>query len=132
MFSIGFWQLFEQMANCGTSQTSDLFGSPAVLVSFVASNVAEEARIRGFPSPSFGGFGFIVSITNYSRKLLDCLIGNIIGTYSGVGDGRLGSLAAPQDSTIPMSAIGGKADVQLTRNVLIRQSANGREQSLGY
>ena len=31
MFSIGFWQLFEQMANCSASQVSDLFGSPAIL-----------------------------------------------------------------------------------------------------
>ncbi len=28
----------------------------------VAGGVAEEARIRGFPSPSFGGFGFFVVI----------------------------------------------------------------------
>ncbi len=27
---------------------------------------SEEARTRGFPFPSFGGFGFIVAITNYS------------------------------------------------------------------
>jgi len=31
MFSVGFWQLFEQMANCSASQVSDLFGSSAVL-----------------------------------------------------------------------------------------------------
>ncbi len=31
MFSVGFWQLFEQMANCGASQASDLFGGPAIL-----------------------------------------------------------------------------------------------------
>ena len=57
---------------------------------------SEEARTRGFPSPSFGGFGFIVSTTNYSRKLLDCLIGNIIGTYSGVGNVCFGSKPATQ------------------------------------
>ncbi len=28
----------------------------------VAGGVAEEARIRGFPSPSFGGFGFVVAL----------------------------------------------------------------------
>ena len=33
--------------------------SPAILGSFVASNVAEEAKTRSFPSPSLGGFGFI-------------------------------------------------------------------------
>ncbi len=57
-----------------------------------------EARTRGLPSPSLGGFGFIVSTTNYSRKLLDCLIGNIIGTYSGVGNVCFGSKAATQYS----------------------------------
>ncbi len=31
MFPVGFWQLFEQMANYGASQASDLFGSPAIL-----------------------------------------------------------------------------------------------------
>jgi len=37
------------------------FGGPAILGSFVASlkGVAEEARTRGFPSPSLGGFGFV-------------------------------------------------------------------------
>ena len=28
---------------------------------------SEEARTRGFPSPPLGGFGYIVSATNYSR-----------------------------------------------------------------
>ncbi len=28
----------------------------------VVEGVAEEARTRGFPSPSFGGFGFIDAI----------------------------------------------------------------------
>ncbi len=44
-------------------QSHNLFGSLAILGSFVASNVAEEARTRGFPSPSFGGFGVIVVVS---------------------------------------------------------------------
>ncbi len=30
----------------------------------------------GFPSPSFGGFGFIVATAKYSRRSPDCLRGN--------------------------------------------------------
>ncbi len=63
MFSIGFWQLFDQMANCSASQVSDLFGSSAVLgFREVFLGFSEEARTRGFPSPPFGGFGFVVVI----------------------------------------------------------------------
>ncbi len=47
----------------------------------VVCGFSEEARTRGFPSPSFGGSGFIVVTTNYSRKLPDCLIGNIISRH---------------------------------------------------
>ncbi len=64
----------------------------------MASNVAEEARTRGFPSPPLGGFGFIVVTTNYSRKLLDCLIGKILGTYSSVGNIRFGSRLCDNES----------------------------------
>ncbi len=32
---------------------------------------SEEARTRGFPSPSFGGFGFIVVIAKYSIKPIE-------------------------------------------------------------
>ncbi len=46
MFSVGFWQLFEQMANCSASQVSDLFDSPAILGSFGESSVASR-RKRG-------------------------------------------------------------------------------------
>ncbi len=40
------------------------FGSPAILGSFAGSfrGFAEEARTRGFPSPSLDGFGFVVVI----------------------------------------------------------------------
>jgi hypothetical protein len=30
----------------------------------VAGGVAEEARTRGFPSPPFGGFGFVVVLVS--------------------------------------------------------------------
>jgi hypothetical protein len=45
------------------------FGGSAVLGAFVASlnGVAEEARTRGFPSPSFDGFGFVSK--KHSRAL---------------------------------------------------------------
>jgi len=43
-------------------------GSPAVLESFVASNVTEEARTRGFPSPPFGEFGFDDSRQLFNAK----------------------------------------------------------------
>jgi hypothetical protein len=36
-------------------------GSPAILGSFVAARVAEEARTRGFASPAFAGFAFITT-----------------------------------------------------------------------
>ncbi len=36
------------------------FGDPAVLgPSWRRMGVAEDARTRGFPSPSFGGYGFV-------------------------------------------------------------------------
>ncbi len=37
---------------------------------------------------------------------------NRIGTYSGSGNVRFGSLAAPQDFTIPMAAMEREADPQ--------------------
>ncbi len=54
----------------------------------VIRGFSEEARTRGFPSLSLGGFGFVVAVTKYSRRLSDCLIGNIIRTYSSVGNVR--------------------------------------------
>ncbi len=64
------------------------FGSSAVLESFGESfrGFSEEARTRGFPSPSFGGFGYIVAVTKYNRKLLDGPVVNRIGTYTGSGN----------------------------------------------
>jgi hypothetical protein len=84
MFSVGFWQLFEQIANCSASQVSDLFGSPAVLGSFVASQAASR-RKRGpvaFRPRLSAGLAFriirvplwyvfllsIVGIITYARK----------------------------------------------------------------
>ena len=77
----------------------------------MASNVAEGARTRGFPSPSLGGFGFIVSPTNYSRKLSDRLTGNIFGTF-------LTNLVCPLFS---------KADVQIGKIWVKLMSAFGQE-----
>ncbi len=34
---------------------------------------SEEARNRGFPSPSFGGFGLIVVVTKYNSWIADRL-----------------------------------------------------------
>ena len=73
---------------------------------------SEEARTRGFPSPSLGGFGNIIAVTKYNRRLSDCLIGNIIGTYSGVGKVPLGSVAAPQKLASLTAAIGGIAVIE--------------------
>ncbi len=42
---------------------------------------SEEARTRGFPSPPFGGFGYIVVVTKCSRKLPDCPIVSRIGIH---------------------------------------------------
>ncbi len=70
-------------------------GASAAWLSWVLRGVirgfSEEARTRGFPSPSFGGFGFIVVPTKYSRKLPDCPIVNRIGTYTGSGIVPFGS-----------------------------------------
>ncbi len=88
-------------------------GSPAVLGSFGESfrGFSEEAKTRGFPSPSLGGFGFVVATTNYSSRLSDCLIGKIFGTYSSVGNVRCGSLADLFGKFSLMSAFGGEADI---------------------
>ncbi len=65
---------------------------------------SEEARTRGFPSPSLGGFGFVVAVTKYSSRFSNCLIGNKIGTYSSVGNVCFGSLAASLANSSLMSA----------------------------
>ena len=46
----------------------------------------EEARTRGFPSPSFGEFGYIVAVTKYNRKFPVGPVVNRIGTYTGSGN----------------------------------------------
>ena len=48
-------------------QRSELapFGNPAVLGSFVAGIVAEEARTRGFAAPAFAGCAFIEACWDY-------------------------------------------------------------------
>ena len=47
---------------------------------------SEEARTRGFPLPSMGGFDYIVAAAKYNRTLSDCPIVNRIGTYTGNGN----------------------------------------------
>ncbi len=54
----------------------------------VVEGVAEEARTRGFPSSPFGGFGYIVAATKYSRNLPNCSIVNGIGIYTGSSNVR--------------------------------------------
>ena len=51
-------------------------------------DVSEEARTRGFPSSPFGGSGYIVAATKYSRKLPDGLLANRIGIYTGSSNVR--------------------------------------------
>ncbi len=88
----------------------------------VIRGFSEEARTGGFPSASFGGFGFLVVTTNYSRKLPDCLIGNIIGTYSGVGNVCFGSKAAAQyepNSSTRVAGFGVKRTVATQRRRLL-------------
>ena len=48
------------------------FGSSAVLgPSGGRMGIAEEAKTRGFPPPSFGGFGFVVCVRVYTQSLAD-------------------------------------------------------------
>ncbi len=65
-------------------------GSPAILGSFGESfrGFSEEARTRGFPSPSLGGFGFVVADPKDSSRFSNCLISDKIGTYSSDGNVR--------------------------------------------
>ena len=67
-----------------------------------------------FPSPSFGGFGYIAAVTKYSRKLSDCLRVNLIWLFQATGNVRFGSLADVFTNHRPMSASERKADVQHT------------------
>ncbi len=67
----------------------------------VIRGFSEEARTGGFPSPSFGGFGFVVCCASFIRRAAGKdLIVNIIGLFQATGNDRFGSLAAlpPNDS----------------------------------
>ncbi len=80
----------------------------------VIHGFSEEARTRGFPSPSFGGFGFVDTYRSFfirlaAEKSRDCLHN---WGFQATGNVAYGSLAAPQDSTSLRAAIGGKAVVQ--------------------
>ena len=69
-----------------------------------------------FPAASFGGgVGYIVALTKYSRRSQDCLIGDIIGIYSSVGNVRNGSVADLFDHSTGRSASGGIAAVKSAR-----------------
>jgi len=79
---------------------------------------SEEAKTRGFPSPSFGGFGFVVICCSSNLAPAQCH-GNLTPPLSfavrriPVGcDVRFGSLAAVQANSSRMAAFGGKADVR--------------------
>ena len=67
-------------------------GSREVVASLrgVIRGFSKEAKTRVFPSPSFGGFGYIVAVTKYISRLPECLFGNVIGTYSSVGNVGIG------------------------------------------
>ncbi len=39
----------------------------------VFRDFSEEARTRGFPSPSLGGFGYIIVVTKYNSWIADRL-----------------------------------------------------------
>ena len=83
-----------------------LLGSPVILESFGESSVA-------FHLPSFGGFGYIIVVTKYSRRLPDRVIGNIIWVYSSDGNVCNGSLADLSPNLSLMSASERKADVSV-------------------
>jgi hypothetical protein len=54
----------EKTINCQEQN----FGSPAILGPSWRSNVAEEARTRGFASPAFAGFAFVARVIMDPRK----------------------------------------------------------------
>ena len=56
------------------------------------------------------------------------LIVNTIGLFRATGNVGFGSLAAPQHSTSPTAAFGGKADIQNAGKTVFRQAANGHKQ----
>ena len=52
---------------------------------------SEEGRTRGFPSPPFGGFGFVVATTNYSREFEFCQLGYLNRIFQATGNVAFGS-----------------------------------------
>ena len=61
----------------------------------VIHGFSEEARTRGFPSPSLGGFGFVVCCASFIRPAAGKnLIVNIIGLFQAIRNIGFGSVAA--------------------------------------
>ena len=87
----------------------------------IARGLSEESRSRGFPSPSFGGFGFVVCCAFFIRLVAgNNLIVNILGLFRATGNVGFGSAAAPQHDTRPTAAVGGKTDIGLGFPSLVR------------
>ncbi len=74
-----------------TSGYCDYARQPSDLRSFGESfrGFSEEARTRGFPSPSLGGFGIVVCCASFIRLAAGKnLIVNIIGLFQATGNVR--------------------------------------------
>ncbi len=80
----------------------------------VIHGFSEEARTRGFPSPPFGGFGFIVFGCGSFIRLAagQVLIVNIIRIDQATGNVRFGSLAVITTNTSLTSASGWQAVIR--------------------
>ena len=80
----------------------------------VIHGFSEEARTRGFPSPSFDGFGSIVICCNSFIRLAagQVLFVNIIRLDQATGNVRFGSQADLLTDITPTAASGGKADTR--------------------
>ncbi len=80
----------------------------------VIRGFSEEARTRGFPSQSFGGFGFVViRCASFIRLAAgQVLIVNIIRLVYATGNVRFGSLADLFTNLSLMSALERKAVIR--------------------
>jgi len=73
------------------------FGSSAILGTFGESfhGFSEEARTRGFPSPSFGGFGFVVFYYSFIRPVGGIFL--IVNLMIGGQECPLGVISGPSN-----------------------------------
>ena len=79
----------------------------------VIRGFSEEARTRGFPSPSFGGFDFVVCCVSFIRRVAGKnLIVNITGLFQSTGNVSFGSLADHFIHSSPTAAFGRIADTR--------------------